>query len=196
LRLGIADILTVGILHKARQAFLIAKGNWVFSACVKPFSRTALDGTAIVRNRGRIRIGEKFRVLASHVPVELGAGEYGSITIGDNTFINSGTSIGSLASITIGNHVAIGNYVLIMDSDFHNPIDHTLPGAKAPIIIEDGVWIGARATILKGVTIGKHAVVAAGAVVTKDVPAGALVGGVPAKVIRYLHTDTQPLSKP
>lgn len=189
-----ADIATVGIFHKVRQAFLIAKGNWVFRGCVKPFSKTAVDGKVIVRNRSRIRIGDKFRVLAAHVPVEIGAGEYGLITIGDNTFINSGTSIGSLASVTIGNNVAIGNYVLIMDSDFHNPIDHTLPGAKAPIVIEDDVWIGARATILKGVKIGKHAVVAAGAVVTKDVPAGALVGGVPAKVIRYLHPESETVS--
>ena len=186
----------MGILHKVRQAILILKGNIAFRGCVKPFSRTALDGKAIVRNRKRISIGDRFRVLSAHVPVELGAGEYGRITIGDNTFINSGTSIGSLASITIGNNVAIGNYVLIMDSDFHNPADHTLPGAKAPIIIEDGVWIGARATILKGVTIGKHAVIAAGAVVTKDVPAGALVGGVPAKVIRYIQADPDALSNP
>lgn len=177
----------MGILHKVRQAYLIAKGNWVFRGCVRPFSKTAVDGKVIVRNRSRITIGDKFRVLAAHVPVELGAGECGRITIGDNTFINSGTSIGSLSSVTIGNNVAIGNYVLIMDADFHNPVDHTLPGAKAPIVIEDDVWIGARVTILKGVTIGKHAVVAAGAVVTKDVPAGALVGGVPAKLIRYLH---------
>lgn len=178
------------MLHKFRQILLLVKGNIVFRGCVKPFSRTLLDGKVIVRNRKRIQIGDKFRVLAAHVPVELGAGEYGRITIGDNTFINSGTSIGSLASITIGNNVAIGNYVLIMDSDFHNPIDHTLPGAKAPIIIEDDVWIGARVTILKGVTIGKHAVIAAGAVVTKDVPAGALVGGVPAKLIRFLHPES------
>lgn len=186
----------MGILHKVRQAYLIAKGNWVFRGCVRPFSKTAVDGKVIVRNRSRITIGDKFRVLAAHVPVEMGAGQYGRITIGDNTFINSGTSIGSLASINIGSNVAIGNYVLIMDSDFHNPLDHTLPGAKAPIVIEDGVWIGARATILKGVTIGKHAVVAAGAVVTKDVPAGALVGGVPAKIIRYLHPDSPSLSNP
>ena len=183
----------MGILHKARQAYLIAKGNWVFRGCVRPFSKTAVDGKVIVRNRSRITIGDKFRVLAAHVPVEMGAGEYGRITIGDNTFINSGTSIGSLASITIGSNVAIGNYVLIMDSDFHNPLDHTLPGAKAPIVIEDGVWIGARATILKGVTIGKHAVVAAGAVVTQDVPADALAAGVPAKLIRFLHPESETL---
>lgn len=184
----------MGILHKVRQAYLIAKGNWVFRGCVRPFSKTAVDGKVIVRNRSRITIGDKFRVLAAHVPVELGAGECGRITIGDNTFINSGTSIGSLSSVSIGNNVAIGNYVLIMDADFHNPLDHTLPGAKAPIVIEDDVWIGARVTILKGVTIGKHAVVAAGAVVTKDVPAGALVGGVPAKLIRFLHPESETLS--
>ena len=77
------------MLHKFRQILLLVKGNIVFRGCVKPFSRTLLDGKVIVRNRKRIQIGDKFRVLAAHVPVELGAGEYGRITIGDNTFINS-----------------------------------------------------------------------------------------------------------
>jgi acetyltransferase-like isoleucine patch superfamily enzyme len=183
----------VGILHKARQAYLIAKGNWVLRGSVEPFSKTFVEGKLLVRNRHRIKIGNGFRVLAAHVAVELGAGEYGRITIGDNTFINSGTSIGSLSSVTIGNNVAIGNYVLILDSDYHNPLDHTKPGAKAPIVIGDNVWIGARSTILKGVTIGEHAVVAAGAVVTKDIPAYAFVAGVPAKLIRFLHPESETL---
>jgi len=187
----------VGILHKVRQAYLIARGNWELRGCVRPFSRVHVEGRLLVRNRRRITIGNRFRVLAAHVAVELGAGEYGRITIGDNTFINSGTSIGSLASVTIGNNVAIGNYVLILDSDYHNPLDHTKPGAKAPITIGDNVWIGARSTVLKGVTIGQHAVVAAGAVVTKDVPAYAFVAGVPAKVVRFLSVeDDTPKNNP
>ncbi|GAB4461186.1 MAG: hypothetical protein OHK0029_26110 [Armatimonadaceae bacterium] len=80
----------------------------------------------------------------------------------------------------------IGNYTLIMDGDFHDLQDINKPGKVEPVIIEDNVWIASRVTILKGVHIGTGAVVAAGAVVTKNVPARTLVAGVPAKVIRSL----------
>lgn len=72
-----------------------------------------------------------------------------------------------------------------MDGDNHTLlVDGVARSSSAPVVIGDGVWIGARATILKGVTIGDGAVVAAGAVVTRDVPAHSLVAGVPARVVR------------
>ncbi|MCO6476121.1 MAG: hypothetical protein J5I94_05830 [Phaeodactylibacter sp.] len=73
-----------------------------------------------------------------------------------------------------------------MDGDFHDLNNRQEPGRSAPIIIEDDVWLGARSIVLKGVTIGRGAVVAAGAVATRDVPPYTMVGGVPAKVIRRL----------
>jgi maltose O-acetyltransferase len=73
---------------------------------------------------------------------------------------------------------------MIIDSDFHNVKDHNKEGESREIIIEDDVWIGAKATILKGVKIGQGAVVAVGSVVTKDIPANAIAAGVPAKVIK------------
>ena len=76
---------------------------------------------------------------------------------------------------------------LVMDTDFHAIGDHTQPGRACPVVIEDDVWLAARVVVLKGVTIGRGAVVAAGAVVTKDVPPYTLVGGVPAKFIRALE---------
>lgn len=98
-------------------------------------------------------------------------------------YINSNAQIVCAKSITIGKGVAIGDGVLIRDTDDH---DLCYDGYRksAPVVIGDHVWIGQRATILKGVTIGDGAVIAAGAVVTKDVPANTVVGGVPARVLK------------
>jgi maltose O-acetyltransferase len=143
-------------------------------------------GKCIVSNGGTMMIGERFLVRATHVPVELATYPGGTLTIGDRVFINSGVSICAQQSVTIGSNVAIGNYSLIMDTDFHAVDDHTAPPACAPVVIEDDVWIAARVTVLKGVRIGHGAVVAAGAVVTRDVAPRTLVGGVPARLIRPL----------
>lgn len=97
-------------------------------------------------------------------------------------FINENVQITCGERITIGEDCNIGRDVIIRDYDGHS-IDANLP-MSAPIRIGDHVWIGQRAMILKGVTIGDGAVIAAGAIVTKDVPARALVAGIPAKIIR------------
>jgi acetyltransferase-like isoleucine patch superfamily enzyme len=104
------------------------------------------------------------------------------IRIGNGTYLNRGTEVVAAAEITIGRDCKIARDVIIMDTD-----QHALPKSELvakPIRIEDRVWIGARAIVLKGVTIGHDAVIGAGSVVTRDVPAGAVVGGVPARVLR------------
>lgn len=98
-------------------------------------------------------------------------------------FVNHGARIFCFNHIKIGEHVYIGEDVLIRDSDGHEIVGSSKPESM-PIIIEDHVWIGARATVLKGVRIGEGAVVAAGAVVTRDVPPHGMAAGVPAKVIK------------
>lgn len=98
-------------------------------------------------------------------------------------FINHGARIHCFNNIKIGDHVYIGDDVAIRDSDGHEIVGSGKP-MSLPIIIENQVWIGARATIVKGVKIGEGSVVAAGAVVTKDVPPHCMVAGVPAKVIK------------
>lgn len=97
-----------------------------------------------------------------------------------NSFINSGCKIRCHRLISIGDDCAISHDFTVMDSNAHE-----LNGKRetAPVVIGNHVWIGTRVTVLPGVTIGDGAVVAAGALVAKDVPTGALVGGVPAKVI-------------
>ena len=103
------------------------------------------------------------------------------LTLGDNSFINSNSKIRCHKSITIGDDCAISHDFTVMDSNAHS-----LDGDRGtkPVVIGNRVWIGTRVTVLSGVTIGDGAVIAANAVVTEDVPAGALVGGVPAKVIK------------
>lgn len=109
-------------------------------------------------------------------------GDGATLRLGSGYMNNHGTLI-CMKEVQIGWGVFIGPHVVIRDSDQHS-IDPSKPAA-APVIIGDHVWIGDGAKILKGVSIGQGAVIAAGAVVTRDVPAHALVGGVPAKVIRH-----------
>lgn len=112
----------------------------------------------------------------------------GDVIIGDHTRIGIHNTI--IGPVTIGNHVnlAQGITVTALNHNFEDTskkIDEQGVSTK-PVVIGDDVWIGANAVILPGVTIGHHAVVAAGAVVTSDVPDHVVVGGVPAKIIKQL----------
>ena len=106
-------------------------------------------------------------------------------------YMNHNCVIDCFSFITIGHGVVISERVVIRDSDNHAIIS-TENGelksdekpAAAPIVIQDHVWLGMNAVVLKGVTIGEGAIVAAGSVVTKDVPPHCLVAGVPAKVVK------------
>ena len=112
----------------------------------------------------------------------------GDVVIGDYTRIGIHNTI--IGPVTIGSHVNLAQGITITAlnhnfEDKNKRIDEQGVSTK-PVVIGDDVWIGANAVILPGVTIGKHAVVAAGAVVTTDVPENTVVGGVPAKVIKKL----------
>jgi acetyltransferase-like isoleucine patch superfamily enzyme len=99
-------------------------------------------------------------------------------------FLNNDAKIACVSQVSIGHDVAIGPEVYIRDTDSHG-ISGSSGAAAQPITIGDHVWIGMRAMILKGVTIGDGAIIAAGAIVTRDVEEGALVAGVPAKFVRH-----------
>ena len=113
---------------------------------------------------------------------DISVNEDATLEIGSG-FINHGARIHCFSRITIGNNVYIGEDVSIKDSDGHEIIGSNKP-MTSPITIKDHVWIGTKVTIIKGVTIGDGSIVAAGSVVTKDVPAHSLVAGVPAKVVK------------
>ena len=99
-------------------------------------------------------------------------------------FINNDVRISCFSSITIGEDVAIGPGVAIRDSDNHGTAGGSAAKRADRVVLGDHVWVGMRATLLPGVTIGDGAVVAAGAVVNRDVPPATLVAGVPARVRR------------
>ncbi len=112
-----------------------------------------------------------------------------NITIGKDVFINSGCHFQDQGGIEIGDGALIGhNVVLATINHDLNPKENR-KNHYAPIKIGTHVWIGSNATILPGVTIGDYAVVAAGAVVTRDVPAMTVVGGVPARVLKTIQEE-------
>ena len=175
--------------------------HWVGSAQIAASARMhpEADVQNLCNRTENISIGEH-----SHVRGQLLLfWEGGEIRLGKWCYIGHGTRLWSRHSIRLGDYVLISHLVDIHDSDSH-PVDwrerrrdieavlggraHERGGevAGAPVEIGDDVWIGCKATILKGVRIGRGAVVAAGAVVTKDVPEFTLVGGNPAQVLREL----------
>ena len=133
----------------------------------------------IVINRGG-RLESENNQFYEGVRFELGPNAV--IRIGNGTYLNRHTQVIAEKSIEIGRDCKIAWDVIIMDSDFH---DHAGGHpAIAPVVVEDDVWIGCRSVVLKGVRIGRGATVAACSVVTHDVPPGAIVAGIPARVIR------------
>lgn len=105
-----------------------------------------------------------------------------NIIIGDDSLIGEGIVLDGRDKLIIGNHVDIATDVMIYNSQ-HNTADHGFKAITGQVKIDDYVFIGPRAIILPGVNIGKGAIVGAGAVVTKNVPEFAIVGGIPAKII-------------
>ncbi len=147
---------------------------------------TVMDGWGLptIQNRGgQLVIGNC--ALYQGVRLEVWAGA--TLTIGTGTYLNRNTEVVAAQSVSIGRDCMIARDVLIMDTD-----QHALPGtdlAIAPVVVEDRVWIGARAIILKGVRVGHDSVIGAGAIVTRSVPPHSVVVGPAARVIRSTGPD-------
>lgn len=139
----------------------------------------------IKANRGRFYVEKNAQVTIGNINTQDGVCIYvwsnSNLTIGDRVFFNRNTYLWCAKSITIGSDTIVAPDVIIRDSD-----GHFLDGRDkhAPVIIGNHVWIGSRAIILKGVTIGDNAVIGANSVVTHDIPANCLAAGNPAKIIR------------
>ena len=171
--------LTVSCAHFARW-------SWRFAA----FGfRSRMASPDMITGARSIRIGKQVLVGKG---ARLEAFDGASLEIGDNTSIQMYFHCGAASSVRIGRDVLIAGRVYISDHD-HRMDDPQLPPRLSrelvvkPVVIGDGAWLGEGCVILKGVTIGPRAVVGANAVVTRDVPPGGVVGGVPARLIRTME---------
>jgi serine acetyltransferase len=193
LRTLIDNLITVVVWVRSRLTAIVWLRHCdVIGANTRTFWRPHIE------NRGRIVIGSRVRINSHWSPVELVAGPGAELEIGDGVFVNYGTLISAHRRVRIGADVMIGNYSIIADTD--------VPGIDEPRIapatdlreVEIGAraWLAARVTVLPGARIGPGAVIAAGSIVAGDVPAGAVVGGIPARILRMpvssKPTDEQP----
>lgn len=190
------------IFRRIKQEFFIVWNKHKFRVCgVKLGQASRIYTKVYLQNRGNIVIGKNFIFTSGEMFNPLGRNIRGgicahrgaSITIGDNVGISS-ACIWAINKIEIGNNVQIGGDSIIIDSDFHslNYLDRRCEKLDAqnciskPVVIEHDVLIGTRVIILKGVHIGARSIIAAGSVVTKDVPSDCIVGGNPCRLIRKL----------
>lgn len=145
----------------------------------------------------------KMRHCGNDVMIEQNCdGNWENVSCGSDVHIGKNNLLMcALAQIEIGNHVMFGPNVTVITGDHRTDIvgrymttitnREKLPDNDRPVVFEGDNWIGANATILKGVTVGRGSIVASGAVVNRDVPPYAIVGGVPAKVISYRFSEKQ-----
>jgi acetyltransferase-like isoleucine patch superfamily enzyme len=197
--------LTRPVFRVAYRFHVFVRESWIWlrrffwneplfrSQCESVGPGFQMEEMPYISGTGRILIGEGVR-LSGKPSITFGRqGDSGlpELVIGDESFIGHMCAFSIGRSIRIGKHCLLAGGVSVLDMDGH-PVDAaqrragepTPPDAIAPVVIGDDVWIGGGALILKGVTIGERAIVAARSVVTKDVPPDTVVAGNPARVVR------------
>jgi len=132
-----------------------------------------------------LEVGEEVRLESGVHRTRLSVRHKARLIIGNDVRLN-GCIISANSEVIIKDRARIGPWAHVMDGDFHSVEDRTSVGTLRPVIIEEGAWLTTRCMVLKGVTIGRGAVVAAGSVVTKDVEPYTVVAGVPAKLVKRL----------
>ena len=179
-------------------------GHHTFKSGSQLGNNAIIDATArcsnLTGNKENIKIG-----INSNIKGRIEVQDNGKIHIGDYFYIGQNSVVGAVEKINIGNCVIISNDVRIYDNNNHPTSPKfrekmSMNGYsndnwswrwadRAPVVIEDNVWIGQYSSILKGVTIGKGSIVATRAVVTKDVPPYSIVAGNPAKVVKKIDNE-------
>jgi acetyltransferase-like isoleucine patch superfamily enzyme len=171
------------------------------SQCESVGSGFRMEQLPYVWGTGHIVIGERVRLSGKSAISFHHAGEgVPELRIGDDSFVGHDCSLAIAWSISIGRHVLVAGGVRISDYDGH-PVDAaarragdpTPPDGVRPVVVEDDVWIGTDARILKGVRIGARSIVGSGAVVTRSVPPDVVVAGNPARIVRRLAASPEDL---
>jgi len=154
--------------------------------CTRVGKRARTRGMPFIENLGRIEIGDDFNFVSLFVRSHLVTGHEGRLEIGNAVNINFGAAISAHELVKIGDRVRMGPYAIVMDSDYHAARDRG-ERPTAPIVIEEDVWLAGRVSVLRGSRIGRGSVITAGSVVSGEIPAGVIAGGVPARVIRRIE---------
>lgn len=184
--LGLPYLRRPALHFRGRQVRTVCRAKIVVGDGVAFGDHVVVDGTSSrgVRLGPGVTVARGAAIFGSGVVAEPGVG----VTIGAQTAIGMNDVVWGQGGVTIGERCMLGpNVVLVSENHAHDDLDAPMNrqgSTRAPIVLGDDVWIGANAVVTMGVTIGDGAIVGAGAVVTRDVPARAVVGGVPARVLR------------
>lgn len=133
--------------------------------------------------KGEMVVGSRFKIRAEQFAVQITVRPGGELLIGNRVSLNQGVNLLAATKVVIGDDCMFGDLAAVRDTDSHQVAPDT-PVQTAEVTIGRNVWVGRNAIIMPGVTIGDHAVIAAGAIVTRDVPSCTVVAGVPAAVVR------------
>ena len=179
-----ASALVGSMLRYAAQTLtapVYLRGVTRVGAGVRTLGRPRID------NLGQMTIGDDTLLRSINVPVELATGAAGTLEIGREVRLDYGVSIGAMGSVRIGDRVRIGPYAMILDTEFHDLYDRSTMPTPRPVVIEHDAQIGAKASIMPGVTLGAFSIVSTSAVVTSDVAPYTVVAGVPAREVRKVN---------
>lgn len=173
---------------RANAGIAVVRARWYLRNATDVAPTVRLYGRPKVINRGTLSVGDRVQLSATVAMTELSVASGATLSIGEQTFVNYGTSISASELVEIGPRCNIGTHCMIMDNDFHciEPERRNERPPSAAVRLGENVWLGGRVIVLPGVTIGDHSMVAAGSVVTRDVPERTLAAGVPARVIRSI----------
>ena len=145
-----------------------------------------LRGKLCFRFDGTVTIGARFEADGLIMPVSISVVEGATLSIGDDLYMNAGTSIEVWHDVRIGRNCLFGPFASVIDDDRHE----VEPGAilhKGPTILGNNVWLGRSAAVMPGVTVGDGSVIGANSVVTRDIPPNSFAAGAPARVIKKLE---------